>query len=266
MPDILPAFPQARLIHHLKDSPLPRFFQSLPNAWCLTVVSEGKVTFFADGTRYTAASGDLLLFPPLICHAVLPQSDETRFASIFYTAEPAPAAETDVFLCSVQAHTEMLSLLQLLQEPSLLPDARDRLLESLLIQSGALPCARLSPLHIETAPAHILEYLNGHFHEDISLSDLSSAFHLTPSHIIHIFKQVYGLSPIQYLIQRRIGEAQRLLLTSDLSIGKVAASVGIFNRNYFYSTFKKLVGITPTLYRDAFGIPTASRIPGSGTA
>ena len=107
----------------------------------------------------------------------------------------------------------------------------------------------LSPLHPSSPSSLILAYLNTHFQEDISLSSLSEQFHLTPSHIIHIFKPLYELSPIQYLNHRRIGEAQYLLETTKHSAGAIAGMVGIYNRNYFYSTFKKMVGMSPSDYR-----------------
>ena len=70
-----------------------------------------------------------------------------------------------------------------------------------------------------------------------------------------------GKRRLDHLIQRRIGEAQYLLLISDHTISDIAGLVGIFNRNYFYSSFKKLVGMTPTLYRATFAAQPAASAP-----
>ena len=72
---------------------------------------------------------------------------------------------------------------------------------------------------------------------------------ITPSHAVHVFKPVFGVSPVQYLNSRRIGQAQHFLLTTDLSASQIASQVGISNVNYFYTVFKKLVGRSPASYR-----------------
>ena len=54
---------------------------------------------------------------------------------------------------------------------------------------------------------------------------------------------------MQYIIRRRIGEAQNLLIGTDRSITEIAFSCGYNNSNYFQSVFKRLVGMTPGQYR-----------------
>ena len=56
--------------------------------------------------------------------------------------------------------------------------------------------------------------------------------------MIHMFKAQFGLPPIQYMVRRRIGEAQHLLRTTEDSAGDIGGRVGMINRNYFYRMFK----------------------------
>ena len=58
---------------------------------------------------------------------------------------------------------------------------------------------------------------------------------------------------MQYIIRRRIGEAQNLLITTRRSITDIALSCGYNNSNYFQSVFKRLVGMTPGQYRRDWG-------------
>ena len=92
-------------------------------------------------------------------------------------------------------------------------------------------------------------FMDEHYAEDIFLSDIAGSAHITPSHAVHVFKPVFGVSPVQYLNSRRIGQAQHFLLTTDLSASQIASQVGISNVNYFYTVFKKLVGRSPASYR-----------------
>ena len=71
--------------------------------------------------------------------------------------------------------------------------------------------------------------------------------------MIHMFKAQFGLPPIQYMVRRRIGEAQHLLRTTEGQCGRYWRSVGMINRNYFYRMFKRLVGVSPVRYREVIG-------------
>lgn len=250
MPAVPPVFPHVHLLHCIRScSPPPTFFQSLPTAWRMLVVQRGRLTFFAGSTSYTAVSGDALLISPHLCHAYFPDNADTQLLCLTFSADDTtPQDAPSCFLFSYRSQSLIPSLVQFIQDPGLLCDAKDKILESLLLMLNTLPNLPLTPLP-NTFASQILRYLNEHFPEELSLSDLATAFHVTPSHIIHVFKPLFDLSPIHYLNQRRIGEAQYLLQTTDYSAGDIAGLVGIPNRNYFYSTFKRLVGMTPTNYR-----------------
>lgn len=108
-----------------------------------------------------------------------------------------------------------------------------------------LPNANESSQHA----ADIKKYIDMHFKADISLHFLANEFHFNPNYIVQVFKKSYGFSPIKYVIFRRIGEAQKLLLTTELSVVEIANEVGYQNVNYFYAQFKKYKGISPNRYR-----------------
>nr|WP_092071504.1 AraC family transcriptional regulator [Dendrosporobacter quercicolus]NSL49337.1 AraC family transcriptional regulator [Dendrosporobacter quercicolus DSM 1736]SDM26975.1 AraC-type DNA-binding protein [Dendrosporobacter quercicolus] len=98
----------------------------------------------------------------------------------------------------------------------------------------------------------ITEFIDGHYKEPIKLSTISCALHISSSLLSHVFKQETGLSPIQYVIQRRIGEAQSLLMETHLSIREIEESLGFGSSVHFSAMFKKYVGISPKDYRNHF--------------
>lgn len=61
-----------------------------------------------------------------------------------------------------------------------------------------------------------------------------------------------GYSPVQYLLRRRIGEAQTLLITTDLSITRIAEMVGYDTQSYFNLQFTKNVGMPPNKFRQNY--------------
>lgn len=98
----------------------------------------------------------------------------------------------------------------------------------------------------------VKQYINEHYAEKISLDSLSRVFRSSKYHISHEMKRIYRLSPIDYVIDRRIGESQNLLCTTQLTVTEIAARVGYDNVNYFNKLFNKKLGINPTDFRKKY--------------
>lgn len=95
----------------------------------------------------------------------------------------------------------------------------------------------------------IKTYLDKHYNEAVSLDIMADYLHMSTSYLAHTFKNATGYSPGQYMIWRRIGEAQTLLITTDYPVTQIATMVGYDNTNYFSSLFKKSVAMRPKEYR-----------------
>ena len=83
-------------------------------------------------------------------------------------------------------------------------------------------------------------YIDKNYNENISLKSTAEAVNANQYYLSHIFKEETGFSPMQYVTRRRIGEAQNLLINTQLSITEIAANVGYNNSNYFQNVFKKI--------------------------
>lgn len=147
------------------------------------------------------------------------------------------------------------ALLQLLYSEQTTAAARTPLLDALLMQMAPMAhgfelCAPDAAFSLAT---EVLQHLNLCFADELSLTELTNRFHVSTSHMIHMFKAQFGLPPIQYMVRRRIGEAQHLLRTTEDSAGDIGGWVGMINRNYFYRMFKRLVGVSPVRYREVIG-------------
>lgn len=95
----------------------------------------------------------------------------------------------------------------------------------------------------------IEQYINEHYTEDITLQKLSDLTYLSKYYIVHVFKKYKGLSPINFLIERRISEAKNLLETTNYSVSKISDIIGFSSQSYFSQTFKKEMKMTPNQYR-----------------
>jgi AraC-like DNA-binding protein len=99
------------------------------------------------------------------------------------------------------------------------------------------------------------------FSEPITLDDMADVAGLSKYHFLRLFKATYGITPREYLSQRRIERAQDLLRTTNLTVTEVCFMVGFSSLGSFSSRFRSLVGETPTEFqrRYAGGAP---HIPG----
>lgn len=101
----------------------------------------------------------------------------------------------------------------------------------------------------DTFILYLKEYMDNHYLTDINIDALAKMIHMSPSNLTHQFKKRIGFSPIQYIIHRRIGKAQSLLISTDKSITEISMFIGYDNVSYFNNLFKRIVGMAPKTYR-----------------
>lgn len=97
----------------------------------------------------------------------------------------------------------------------------------------------------------IKEFIAGHYQdESLSIKDISEHVFLSSSYICTLFKNETGQTLNQYLTDFRIDKAKNLLIDPRYKITDISARVGYSDGNYFGKTFKKLVGMSPSEYRE----------------
>lgn len=100
----------------------------------------------------------------------------------------------------------------------------------------------------------VISFIEENFTKDITLPDIAKKSFLSTSHLSHLFKRETGLSIKQYILQRRIMEAKKLLMDNyDEKISVIAKKVGFSDFQLFNRAFKKITGLTPAGYRRVSG-------------
>ncbi|MCM0648098.1 AraC family transcriptional regulator [Clostridium swellfunianum] len=99
---------------------------------------------------------------------------------------------------------------------------------------------------------YIKNYIDVHYSSDLNLDYLASITHMSKYYLVRVFKKFMGVSPIEYLISKRISVAKLLLETTDYSIDQIIKVSGFNSQSYFNQVFKERVGISPTKYKKQY--------------
>ena len=92
-------------------------------------------------------------------------------------------------------------------------------------------------------------YIDEHFAESITLDLLADIAHVNKYYLVHAFNKEYGVSPINYLIERRIRESKYLLENTDYSLSQISHLLGFSSPSYFSQSFRRLTSQSPMEYR-----------------
>jgi len=123
--------------------------------------------------------------------------------------------------------------------------AGDLITEISLCKSADYENTNLPPPYISS----MKQLLDTRFSESISLDTISNDLHINKYKLAKEFKTYYYISPIEYLIGKRIQIACDLLLATPKTITQIGTDVAMENTSYFVRIFKRYKGVTPLAYR-----------------
>jgi AraC family transcriptional regulator, transcriptional activator of pobA len=252
----------------------------------LLYLDEGGGTFHVDGRSWTLAAGDVFVIAP--GEVVDPRgTDDLKTAAgwaVFFPADVVESAAPGTFL-SWRAHPLLFPFVrgvaggaQRLRVPLAerqgfasrvsaleqeLYDRRDGYNEAVLAHLTLLLVAvsRLATvpddLAVRDEPllAAVFDAIEAGYRRPISLRDVADAVGLTPGHLTTVVGDKTGRTVQQWLTERRMTEARRLLATTDLTVETVAGHVGYQDAGYFTKRFRRSHGVAPLAWRRAGRAP-----------
>lgn len=227
-------------------------------------VAGGVADIVLDQQLVTVRAGDVLLIGEGVPHSIASRvedpSDVWTFTAVRtgfvghsgkIEAVHTQAGENGEFIAQTMSRLEEFS------KRSDLPSrvACDYLCSALLAlfsQSMSQPSVP-GKARNKALPSSILKYINENYAQDIGLAMLANIFGASASHISREFKRSHNISPVNYLIDKRLSEAKWQLINTDDPVWCVAERVGYQNVYYFTKLFSGRVGESPTEYRRKYG-------------
>src|SRR5690348_8042894 len=118
---------------------------------------------------------------------------------------------------------------------------------SFLFYKDTAECLTLAG-HMQAVERSI-QVMHSHMQEELMLEDLAAVAYLSPSRFKHVFRDLIGIPPGEFLSALRLQAARGLLLTTTLSVTDICFEVGYNSMGSFTSRFTHLVGLSPRLLR-----------------
>ncbi len=236
----------------------------------LLYVVSGEIAVNIDGEESVADAGSLLIFSRFEEHSVRILTSEYRRYSLLVSSEISQRAE-NYLLSSVlinrscgfrhiidcgESSARIESIMKEIADESrrklpMYEKTLDAALVRLLVE-----LYRISPdlfLTDENKNTEIVRSIQSRFETDypdsFSLVALAAEYHISPSHLAHIFKDITGYSPIDYLLSCRLSAAKDLLGRTDKSIKEIIDLCGFSDESNFSRMFRSKVGMTPSDFR-----------------
>jgi AraC-like DNA-binding protein len=234
--------------------------------FAIGVIENGVQATYYKGSTHIATPGDVCLVNPGEVHTGFSPHESGWTYRVFYPGAPLlqkvagevsgherePPHFPSPVIRDHDLSSRMLFFLKAVEDSEVSLE-RESLLLSVLVQmirrhadtSDGKPPGRQRG---ERAVKTVLQYLDAHFTDNVTLSELSNVANVSEFHLLRLFRATVGLPPHAYLIQKRIDYA-RSLLSRRLPIVQAGLETGFVDQSHFTRWFKKIVGITPGQYR-----------------
>ncbi|WP_339146072.1 MULTISPECIES: AraC family transcriptional regulator [unclassified Sutcliffiella] len=221
----------------------------------LVYVTEGKVHYQVEDRLMQMTKGDLLFIPSMYIRSWKNDKNEghRKYTVVFEKRETAYQnfIENEIVLFKPRKSAYYEQRLTFLNEQWLSKRvfheelSQNILLELLIMIAQEKAEWHTSPVK-ESSVRDMQEYILQHYRRNITIEELATLIGVTPNYVTVLFKEVIGITPIQYLHQTRINNAWNLISTTKMTIKEIADHLGYCDQSYFNRMFKKWMGIPPS--------------------
>ena len=237
----------------------------------LNVIISGRVEFIIDTMQVECTEGDIVFIPPYSFHGARSIGGEAAIKGIIYELDMINRNLPDIKLGEIinkerinefvidkkcyiyhKMYDAFFAAKQMYHSDEYTSKI-DVLLHlysitSLLIKRyGFLTDSEQNAMYKRIDP--VIEYIDKNYDQKIYISDLSKILSVCDDHLIRIFKSAINKSPKQYITDKRIEEAMKLIINTELPMYEIAERVGFTNANYMSNVFRASIDMSPYEYR-----------------
>lgn len=219
------------------------------DAWELVYNEKGTGVIELEGESRPFTEGSIFLYSPGIRHKKTSEGVFEDYFVSFYGLELAPG----VYSFNDTEDRKLFMLLRLLYL-CYCDGAGEPVCDSLLsalegLVRGALAADTVADSHVQQLRRLIIDRFSD---AEFRIQDAIAEIPLQKDYLRRCFKAAYGMTPHDYLMQLRIGNAKKLLARmreGEFSVADAASMSGFYDPLYFSRVFKKYTGVAPTAWK-----------------
>lgn len=237
---------------------------------------EGDVSMQIGKDLYPLRFGDVIIIPPQVPHRAIIHNQKTPYRRfVFWISQDFYEHLRGISLCysyllehvknskqyifhidRISSNTLQSKMLRLLEEMQAERFGKELQLtlyvDDLMLRLNRIVYEMLEPeknANEASLYTNLVEYIENHLEEELSLEKLAEEFYVSKYHIAHVFKDNIGLSIHQYITKKRLLLCEEAI-RAKMNITDVYQTYGFGDYSSFYRAFKKEYGISPKEFRD----------------
>lgn len=230
-------------------------------------VIDGTLRFWCNGESFVIKGGDFHYIQPGQTHKEESITKKLDFiyikfflldlnGGIEYFIPPPGIPEQQVIR---ELHTKIVALINEIYEEGIRKEVgSQQIIEAILLKitwllRRELKIEALHPNDRIGYRAEIVkkatDYIKDNTHKNLSISQIAAHCNISSDYLAHIFKDMTGISTLQYVLRTKIDEAKVMLDKGELTISQIAETLSFTDSFYFSRVFKKITGVSPSRFK-----------------
>lgn len=241
--------------YHTKPYTFP--FSNQLDTYLLRLQTEGHARIVVNGTMYAIQPGDLLLVKPddyYELHIDVPASGDYHLFGTGPMLDAWWSETTRPRVTSISIDPRLLSVWQHLTEEVRRPESEQsiQLIETLVKALLLMLDRSMQEVRVNARPpvvSKMMRYIEGNAPNHFKVADVAEVANLSVSRTVHLFKEVTGVTIIEYAQTIRLQLAEEQMRYTQHSLERIAELSGFRSYPYFHRIFKRKYGVAPGVYR-----------------
>lgn len=230
---------------------------------------DGTIEISCEGTDIFLEQGDVAVVPPGLRHAMLPPSHMSEPAVLSFICDRSNARGTSDLYSELKPFFCGDKIAVCRGVPELCKKIK-RISMSINERTCIAPAMEAVLVLLETSKTGVCDNVNGgkdaeqydikrmmlldsiignYYVKDLKLSDVASQLYISSRQLDRIVRKRYGKSLRKVIMEKRISAAEKILLTTDMTVEQIGKTVGFSTGSSFYREFSAAYGVTPAEYR-----------------
>ena len=255
--------PVSPMLHALagKTAPDPNYKikRNISDTYSIEYVYSGKGTIQENNLIFNVSAGDFFILHPNKYHHYYanPNNPWTKIWLVINGSTDFPTdllkaynIPDQIYFPKINSPLELENIFQLLKNDTPNPDIElERLIFSTIQSLGYSGLTQSIGAH--SVVQNIKAYIDRRLNTKINLKKVCEIeFSVSPEYFSRAFKKIYGVSPSQYILQKKVLLAKMLLEKTNLTIHQISDRFAFFDVSHFSHAFKQMTGMSPKEYRE----------------